>query len=32
MPVAAADQALYAIVSATPPATVAEVIGVMEQI
>ena len=32
MPVAATDQALYAIVSATPPATVPEVIAVMQQI
>jgi hypothetical protein len=32
MPVAAADQQLYALVSATPPVTVAEVISVMEQI
>ena len=32
MPVAAADQPLYALVSATPPVTVAEVIAVMQQI
>jgi hypothetical protein len=32
MPVAAADQPLYALVSGTPPATVADVIAVMEQI
>jgi hypothetical protein len=32
MPVAAADQPLYALVTATPPATVAEVIAVFEQI
>ena len=31
MPVAPADQALFEIVSATPPATVAEVIAVMQQ-
>jgi len=32
MPVAAADQALYTVVSGTPPANVAEVIAVMQQI
>jgi hypothetical protein len=32
MPVAAADQPLYALVSGTPPANVAEVIAVMQQI
>jgi hypothetical protein len=32
MPVAAADQPLYEVVSGTPPATVAEVIAVMQQI
>jgi hypothetical protein len=32
MPVAAADQALFAVVSGTPPANVSEVIAVMQQI